>query len=146
MFIPNAFAISGQMPIKDLTSENRLIINKNINVSGKKTIYFQNGQMIGKNQIDRKKVYCSLENIRDKVAPINLAQGTSFKFDNNDFVRSENYSSIRVWKKSWLFGWENGDVQVFTCDDTQTFFETGVTNVITIAKFKKAVGAFMDIQ
>jgi hypothetical protein len=144
--LSSAFAVSSDFALKDLTSENRLIIKKNINATGKKTVYFQDGKIKAASKVNKKRLFCTLENIRDKVEPINLGAQTTFKFDNNDFVRTDNYIGIRIWKKHWLFGWDNGDVQVINCDDTAKFFNEGVTNTITYKEFKKVVGPYMEIK
>lgn len=144
--LSSAFAVSNSFRLKDLTSENRLIIKKNINASGKKTVYFQDGKIKASSRVNKKRLYCTLENIRDKVGPINLSSQTTFKFDNNDFIRTDNYIGIRIWKKHWLFGWDNGDVQVINCDDTAKFFDEGVMNIITYKEFREVVGPYMEIK
>ncbi|MDA9793003.1 hypothetical protein N9B72_00420, partial [Bacteriovoracaceae bacterium] len=111
--VSNCFAeLNANFALKDLTSQNILLIKKDINASGRKTVYFQDGAILISSKVDKNRLYCSLENIREKVGPINLNTKQHFKFDNNDFLRTKNYISLRIWQGHWLFGQVNGDVQV----------------------------------
>jgi hypothetical protein len=141
-----AASINNDFALKELTSENTLVVNKAIDKGYAKKVHFQDGKIKAWADVDAKRLFCALENSRDKKERMIIKKDATFSFDNNSYVRTSNYIGIRIWHNHWFWGKDNAVVQSITCNNTAKFFNEDIDETITYKMFKREVADYLSIK